>query len=69
MYEQANAVLADVQDQFIVEHRVLADRVYQTVYESGKSVIVNYNKEAVAVAGHVIEGEGYLVVEETVYDN
>ena len=69
VYEQANAVLADVQDQFIVEHRVLADRVYQTVYESGKSVIVNYNKEAVAVAGHVIEGEGYLVVEETVYDN
>lgn len=25
--------------------------------------------KAVAVAGHVIEGEGYLVVEETVYDN
>lgn len=42
-YQRFNDALADVQDQFITDHSELAHGVYETKYENGKSIIVNYN--------------------------
>ena len=68
-YRVANDFLHNVQDQFIVNHQRLEENVYQTIYENGKSVIVNYNKEAVNVDGNVIEGENFLIMEEKNHEN
>ena len=59
IYTAADEVLRDVQDQFIVGHRKLADRVHQTTFENGLSVIVNYNKQPVEINGCTIGGEDF----------
>ncbi len=61
MYEEVNRVLKDVRDQRIVAHAKLADNVYRTVYENGRTIIVNYNKEAVRAEGFTIEPESYVI--------
>ena len=43
VYTAVNEAIADVQDQFIVNHECLAKNVFRTTYENGKQVIVNYN--------------------------
>lgn len=43
LYNKFNSNLGDVYNQYIVAHEKLANGVYKTTYESGKSVIVNYN--------------------------
>ena len=63
IYRTVNDVLDDVQDQLIVDHCRLIDNVYQTTYENGKRIIVNYNKHAVEVYGRVIDGEDFIVLE------
>jgi hypothetical protein len=42
-YQRMNEALGDVQDSFIVNHREVASNVYETTYENGKKIIVNYN--------------------------
>ncbi|WP_165452697.1 DUF5696 domain-containing protein, partial [Paenibacillus thalictri] len=44
-YQRYNQALGDVQDKFITGHRQLADQVYETTYETGKRIIVNYGAE------------------------
>jgi hypothetical protein len=63
VYELVSAVFHDVQDQLIVDHCRLMDNVYQTVYENGKRVIVNYNLEPVEVNGRIIAGQDFVVME------
>lgn len=60
-YRETNEVLKDVRNQPIVDHEKLADNVYRTTYERGKSITVNYNKAAVIVEGARLEAESYLV--------
>lgn len=43
LYNKFNTNLGDTYNQYIVAHEKLANGVYKTTYESGKSVIVNYN--------------------------
>jgi hypothetical protein len=43
---QAMEELAPVVDQFIVGHERLAEGVYQTTYEDGTRVVVNYNERS-----------------------
>lgn len=43
LYNRFNTDLGDTYSQYIVAHEKLASGVYKTTYESGKSVIVNYN--------------------------
>lgn len=43
LYNRFNTDLGDIYSQYIVAHEKLASGVYKTTYESGKSVIVNYN--------------------------
>lgn len=58
-YQKANEVLRDVRDERIVRHAELSDGVFETVYESGRSVAVNYNTEDVSVSGHHVPALGY----------
>lgn len=43
LYNKFNTNLGDVYNQYIVGHEKLANGVYKTTYENGKSVVVNYN--------------------------
>lgn len=43
LYNKFNNSLGDIYNQYIVGHEKLASGVYKTTYESGKTVIVNYN--------------------------
>lgn len=45
-YRQYNEALGDVQDKAIIGHRTLAPDVKETVYEGGKTIIVNYGAES-----------------------
>ncbi|MCQ6561342.1 DUF5696 domain-containing protein [Paenibacillus mendelii] len=60
-YRETNEVLKDVRNQAIVNHEKLADQVYRTTYEGGKTITVNYNKVAVTVEGVRMEEESYAV--------
>lgn len=60
-YREANAVLKDVRNQRIVNHEKLADGVFRTTYENGKTVTVNYNAAAVPVDGDLLEAESYRI--------
>lgn len=62
LYLEANQVLKDVQDQIITDHRKLAEGVYETTFEKGQRIIVNYNKAAVTAGGISIEAQGYRVM-------
>lgn len=62
-YRQVNQALGCVQGQRIVGHEKVADSVFETSYESGVSVIVNYRAADVVVEGHVVPARGFLLVE------
>ncbi|OBZ17664.1 DUF5696 domain-containing protein [Bacillus sp. FJAT-26390] len=60
-YDEVNAVLSGVQTQPIINHRMLEKGLYQTTYEDGTTVIVNYNDYAINVNGDAVESMGYLI--------
>lgn len=61
-YQQANELLNDVQGQFIVGHNELAADVFETVYENGVRIIVNYNDTEVTAAGQQIPAQSAVAV-------
>ncbi|TSB47864.1 DUF5696 domain-containing protein [Alkalicoccobacillus porphyridii] len=61
LYHEVNDVLKNVANQSITSHQKLDDGVFETIYENGVSIIVNYNHEPVTVEGEAIEAQGYLV--------
>lgn len=63
MYQKANAALKGIQNLKIVDHRKLADNVYQTMYENGRTIIVNYNDDAVMVGDWLVGGKDFVVLE------
>ncbi|MFD0958370.1 DUF5696 domain-containing protein [Paenibacillus chungangensis] len=63
-YQIYNEVQGGVMDQFIVDHRELADNVYETTYENGRKVVVNYNNTTYVNGSLQVEGKGYTVVKE-----
>ena len=63
LYKELNDVLRDVQDKAIMKHEKLQEKVYQVVYENGKTIVINYNHDSVKVGNIVIEGLNYKVVE------
>ncbi len=63
-YQQANKVLTGLQDQLIIYHEMLANNVYETIYENGTSIIVNYNDHSVNIGNQLIEGNSYKVFQE-----
>lgn len=62
-YQEVNVVLKQVNGQCIISHTKLAEGVYKTTYENGKSVIVNYSNEDVTVEGETIAAEQYKIKE------
>lgn len=61
LYQKLNDVVHDVQGQVIQKHEKLAEGVYQTTFEQGKRIIVNYNDAVVKVNGVTVEPKGYWV--------
>lgn len=61
-YQEINNVLRDLQGQRIIDHQQLTAQVYQTIYEDGTTIIVNYNEEFVMINGIQIAGEDYQVI-------
>jgi hypothetical protein len=53
-YRWLNALLAPVRGQEIVARRRLAEGVYATTYESGRTVVVNYGERAFALQGRTV---------------
>jgi hypothetical protein len=47
--------------QFIVDHGRLSDNVYQTVYEEGTRVIVNYGAQPYAIGSVQVPGQDFIV--------
>lgn len=62
-YHRYNEALAHVQDQFIVDHRELAEGVRATVYEDGTMIIVNYTDRAYRHEEVEIGAQQYAVLE------
>jgi len=63
VYRELNSVLERVQDQRIVDHQKVEDRVFLTVYENGVQIVTNYNLEPVEVNGEQIAPKSYRVFE------
>lgn len=62
-YKHFNKALGDVQNQFITDHRKLADGVFETTYENGKRIIVNYNMNPYVKGEIVVEAEDFIMLE------
>ena len=63
-YRVAVAQLGHTVGQFIVGHRQLTPQVFETRYEDGTRVVVNYGDQAYEGDGMRVEGLGYLVIAE-----
>lgn len=61
-YQRMDAALADVQNSFIVNHRNIARGVYETTYENGKQIIVNYNDIPYSGAGIEVDANDFAVI-------
>jgi hypothetical protein len=63
LYEEVGEVFERIWGQRIVDHKTLALDVYQTVYEDGTTIFVNYTQEDFVdeSSGITIPAEGYVV--------
>ncbi|MCK9862148.1 DUF5696 domain-containing protein [Paenibacillus sp. ATY16] len=61
-YKEWNEALGDVQDQFIVGHRILSDQVRETTYSGGKRIVVNYGTIAYTHGDVTVPPGGYAIV-------
>lgn len=61
-YQRMDAALADVQDSFIVNHRNIARGVYETTYENGKQIVVNYNDTPYSGPGIEVDAHDFAVI-------
>lgn len=61
-YQRYNEALGDVQNQFIADHRQLADGVFEMTYTGGKRIVVNYNAEPYAARGLNVKPKDFVVV-------
>ena len=61
-YSRFNEALGDVQDQMIVGHRSVAPGVYETTYENGKRIIVNYNESPYHGNGLEVHAQDFAIV-------
>lgn len=65
-YQKWNEALGDVQDQFIVNHRIVTDQVRETTYANGKKIVVNYGVTPYAYGDKTVKPEDYLIVKGSV---
>ena len=61
-YQDVTVQLGSTTNQFIVDHRQLADGVYQTTYGNGVKVIVNYSDQRYAAGSVAVDPLSYAVI-------
>jgi hypothetical protein len=61
-YELFVRQLGHTVNQLIVDHKKLATGVYQTTYEDGTRVIVNYEERRYTDGNIAVEGQNYLIL-------
>lgn len=61
-YQEVNVQLGSTFNQFIVDHRELAPKVFQTTYSNGTKVIVNYSNERFGQGSVAVDALSYAVV-------
>lgn len=61
-YQIFNELFSAVQDQFIVSHRSITNRVKETVYENGTRILVNYGDEVYYDEEISVPALGYTLV-------
>lgn len=61
IYKELNNLQKNLSGERIIEHKKIAENVYQTSYENNKKVIVNYRKEPAAIKGHTIDAESFII--------
>ncbi|MGQ9631991.1 MAG: DUF5696 domain-containing protein [bacterium] len=61
-YKEVNLKMGYLRNQFIVDHRKLAPNVYQTTYEDGSKVIVNYGGDEFKGDGFTVGGLNYILI-------
>ena len=61
-YGKMNGALAGVRNCVITEHGRISENVYQTVYENGTRIIVNYSDTAVTVGDTSVAARDFTVV-------
>lgn len=62
LYNEYNTRMGDLVNQEITGHRRLQEEVYETTFESGDRVLVNYTQQSITADGIKIPAEGYTVV-------
>jgi hypothetical protein len=61
-YQRFNTALGDVQGKFITGHKQLAPNVFETTYDGGKRIIVNYNLQSYSGGGISVPAQDFIVV-------
>lgn len=61
-YQRYNQALGDVQNQFIVGHRILSPGVFETTYEGGKRLVVNYGTAPYSGGGLQVPAQDFVVI-------
>lgn len=62
-YKEFNQVYRNLQDKAMIDHKELETGVYQTTYEGGTRILVNYNDNAVTVGNVTVEPKNFVKVE------
>ncbi len=57
-------IYRDIYHEPIADHEQLDEQLFQTTYENGVQVIVNYSQNPATVNGETIEGFDYVVMKE-----
>ena len=63
LYQTARAVYASCGNRRIYSHNQVADGVYETVYENGTAVYVNYTDADYSAGELTVEAKGYAVLQ------
>lgn len=61
LYKRIKDDLGHIYNQYIVDHKKLAEGVYMTEYEDGTKVVVNYNGNAYTHNGKEVGAKNYIV--------
>jgi len=61
MYQRYNDAMGGLRGSFMVGHRQLADGVYETSYEDGTRIIVNYNDAPYVSDGRRVDAGDFIV--------
>ena len=62
LYQEFNSTLAGTWDSVIHQHTRLSPNLVKLVYESGKTVYINYGKEVAEADGHTIAAQDYTAI-------